>query len=126
MPFDFFDPDLAPEAHRGLRNYEAGLCAEDVATRYYRALGYDVLAKRWRGQGGEIDLIVAKDGLTVFVEVKASKDFASAASHIGPRQLARVCASAEEFMAGALADMRIDAALVDAMGRIEILENITL
>lgn len=47
-----------------------GQWGEDVATAHLSALGMQVLDRRWRTRGGEIDL-VARDGRAlVFVEVK--------------------------------------------------------
>lgn len=111
----------------GRTNYHAGLAAEDIVSNRYRSEGYAPRGHRWRGPGGEIDLIFEKLGTLVFVEVKKSRDFASAAARITERQLARIAASASAFLAtmpeGQMTDMRIDAALVDASGRVEIVEN---
>ena len=47
-----------------------GRAGEDAAADYLVAKGYTIVTRRWRGSGGEID-IVALDGDTlVFVEVK--------------------------------------------------------
>jgi putative endonuclease len=51
-------------------NQRVGKWGEDQAARYLRQRGYDVTARNVRTPHGEIDLIVVKDGLTVFVEVK--------------------------------------------------------
>jgi putative endonuclease len=111
----------------GARSYHAGLSAEDQVAQLYARSGRDVCARRWRGSAGEIDLI-ARDGANViFIEVKQSKTHAQAAEHLTPRQMARIYNTASEFLAGEpngqLTDVRIDLAMVDAMGRIEVLEN---
>ena len=130
MPFDFAPSDLSPNQHCGLANYHAGMAAEEAVADTYSRRGFEPLARRWRGKAGEIDLIFGQGGDLVFVEVKKGRDFTAAAEHLTPRQIARISAAAEEF-AGlspdhALAGLRIDAALVDDLGRIDILENITL
>jgi putative endonuclease len=38
------------------------------------AKGYRPLHRRWRGSGGELDLVMRKSDTTVFVEVKARSD----------------------------------------------------
>ena len=69
-----------------------------------------------------------RDGAQViFVEVKQSRTHAQAALHLGAAQLARLYTAATEFVEGEslgqLTEVRLDAALVDAAGQIEILQN---
>jgi putative endonuclease len=116
---------------RGERAYHFGLSAEDIVARHYADRGYEVLERRWRGAGGEIDLIFrhgeGDDEEIVFVEVKASKTHARAGAALGARQIARLSASAEDYIGrlptGLLTPMRIDVALVNGVGEIEVLEN---
>lgn len=117
----------AARRHAGQRNHVAGICAEDIVARHYDRQGRAVTDRRWRGRSGEIDL-VARDGEdVVFVEVKAARDFATAADRISLRQMARLYGAATEYMdtlpGGGARDLRFDVALVDGQGRIEILEN---
>ena len=79
----------------------------------------------WRGRAGEVDLIARHGDLTIFVEVKTSRTLAQAANLLRPAQLARIARASEEYMNGALADLRIDAAFVDASGAIALYENVT-
>lgn len=114
-------------AEWGRTGYLAGLSAEAIVERDYLRRGHDLVTRRYRGPGGEIDLIFRGPGGVIFVEVKASKTHAQAAQRISARQAARIQASALAFVAGEpagqLTDMRFDVALVDASGAIEILEN---
>lgn len=82
--------------------YHAGLAAEDLVARDYFRRAHILTAKRWRGKSGEIDLIMRQGECVVFVEVKKSKTFATAATHLGRRQMDRICRSASEFVAGAI------------------------
>ncbi len=112
---------------RGETAWHRGAAAEGCVERVYERGGRRIVARRWRGQGGEIDL-VARDGAEViFIEVKASRTHAAAAERLGPRQMARICAAASEYLAGEplgqLTPARFDVALVDGQGRVEILEN---
>ena len=115
---------------RAARNFHAGLAAEDSVLRQYAAAGYALLARRFRGTRGEIDLILKRDDDLVFVEVKKSRSFDSALLRIGTAQIARIFATAEEFLGtqpdGSLTQTRFDVALVDAHGQVQIVENALL
>ena len=112
---------------RGRMGYHAGLAAEERIAQDYERRGFAVARRRWRGQGGEIDLIVRDGAALIFIEVKQSRDFDRAAERLSARQMERLCVSAEEFLAGEprglLTEMRFDVALVDAQGRHMILES---
>jgi putative endonuclease len=120
----------SPDFHRGQMNHQAGLAAEAQVADHFLRAGLPVRERRWRGPGGEIDLICGDAAGLVFVEVKKGRDHAGALARVTPRQLDRIRASAEAYAArmprGSLTDMRIDLALVDATGRIEIIENATM
>ena len=70
-------------SHQGQRNFHAGLAAEAIAARGYLDQGFSEIGTRWRGRGGEIDLIMQRGDEIVFVEVKASKSFEQAAALAG-------------------------------------------
>jgi len=114
-------------SHRAALNHHAGMAAESaVAARYLRA-GFSVVARRWRGMAGEIDLICRRGTGLVFVEVKKSRSFALALERITPRQVARIFAAAAEFAdgepSGQNTEMRFDVAMVNSVGEIGVLEN---
>lgn len=109
------------------RNHLAGLAAEDSALRDYSAKGYRLLERRFRGQGGEIDLVLGRGEDVIFVEVKKSKSFDAARARLGQRQILRIFSAAEEFLGGQpkgqLTETRFDLALVNAQGEVAIMEN---
>lgn len=111
----------------GRISYHAGFAAEDIVAQDYLRRGQEVAARRWRGCGGEIYLIVREGPRVVFVEVKKSKSFAGAAARLTRRQMDRLCSAAGEFVAnepaGQLTEMRFDLALVDDGGAVRIIEN---
>lgn len=111
----------------GASSYHAGLAAEDQVARFYSRSGREVCARRWRGASGEIDLIARQGAEVIFIEVKQSSTHAMAAEHLTPRQMARIYATASEYLAGEprgqMTESRFDVALVNAAGQIEILEN---
>ncbi len=111
----------------GARSYHAGLAAEAMVEQHYARSGRPVCARRWRGSAGEIDLIARNGREVIFIEVKQSKTHARAAEHLSQRQMARIYGAASEFIGGEPDGqrtlVRFDVALVDATGRIEVLEN---
>lgn len=115
----------------GAASFHAGLAAEDQVARHYARSGHTILARRWRGRSGEIDLVFQDEqhGF-LFVEVKHARDHTRAAERLSARQLQRIRRSSEEFLATAVtgdaAEARIDLALVDGRGAISVIENISL
>ncbi|WP_372570802.1 YraN family protein [Ruegeria jejuensis] len=119
--------DRSDRVRRGYLNHRTGEAAEDRIASAYGEQGFAVIHRRWRGAAGEIDLILrGPDGL-IFAEVKQSRDFAHAAASLGPKQMQRIYSAAEEFLAtepsGQNSEARFDVALVDTMGRFQIIEN---
>ena len=111
----------------GLTSHLAGEAAEGQVARHYAGRGLQIMARRWRGKGGEIDLI-AHDGIaTVFIEVKRGRNHALAVQRLSKRQIARLYEAAAEYLGtlpgGLNSPARFDVALVDGMGRIDIVEN---
>lgn len=128
MPFDSVaDSVRRNRSARGLANYHAGHAAEASVARHYEDRGITICARNWRGITGEIDLVGRLGDDVIFVEVKHSSSHDLAASHLSTAQIGRIFATVDEFLAGEpkglLTDVRIDLALVDGMGRIEVLEN---
>ncbi len=113
--------------HRGRTSFHAGMAAEMRIAQDYERRGFIIARRRWRGAGGEIDLIVRDGTGLIFVEVKKSGSLAKAAESLSSRQMQRIYASAEEFLGteplGSLTEVRFDVALVDGMGDHQIIEN---
>ncbi len=101
--------------------YGRGLWAEAAAAWYLRFKGYRVLARRWRTPVGEIDLIVRKGRLVVFVEVKRRALRGAALEALTPRQMRRIERAAFAYLQrnAALADcdVRFDLVVVAPGGR---------
>ena len=54
-------------------NIEQGEIGEQIAITYLIKKGFNLLEKNWRNSKGEIDIIMSKDNIIVFVEVKLRK-----------------------------------------------------
>ena len=53
-----------------MKQYESGLNGEELAEKYLTDRGMVLLTRRYRGEDGEIDLILTDGDCIVFVEVK--------------------------------------------------------
>lgn len=70
--------------HEGMRpqsgRKELGRRGEDLAASLLRGAGYRILSRNWRAGRYEIDLVAARDGEVVFIEVKTRRPGAQRAS----------------------------------------------
>ncbi|MCU1383695.1 MAG: hypothetical protein JWL71_2392 [Acidobacteria bacterium] len=76
-----------------------GKTGEDLACAALEQRGYEIIDRRHRQRGGEID-IIAKDGATwVFVEVKArdSHEFGEAVEAVTPSKRRRIARLAIDY-----------------------------
>lgn len=114
-------------AARGRGAYFAGRAAERSVARHLIRQGLVLLAERWRGMAGEIDLILLDGDVHVFVEVKQARSVAQARHSLRETQVQRIHLAASEYLGqrplGQLSETRFDLALVDGTGQIEIVKN---
>jgi putative endonuclease len=78
-----------------------GKAGEDLACGELQRRGYEIVARRYRRRGGELD-IIARDGRTmVFVEVKAreTRDFGEAAEAVTWTKRRRMAQLALDYLA---------------------------
>jgi len=102
------------------KTYDAGVAAESAAEEYLSAKGYAVLARRYKTKYGEIDLIIRRDDLIAFVEVKARSSIDEALSSITPKMRERIQNSALMYLSenpeAGLCDLRFDVVAVSTSG----------
>jgi len=77
-----------------------GTWGEEKATDYLRSSGYLVHEKNVRTDYGEIDILVIKDGIAVFVEVKTrrTQSFGLPEESITPVKMDKMLKSAQAYM----------------------------
>lgn len=78
--------------------YRLGHYAEFLAMILLLIKGYTIKERRYRSPLGEIDIIAKKGNTTIFCEVKARKDYDTAAHSITEKQRLRISRSAEYYM----------------------------
>ena len=109
-----------------------GKLGEDLACAELARRGYAILARRYRTRFGEIDIVSEREGMVVFVEVKArrSNRFGSAAEALPLWKRRRISAMALDYLAwtGWLNRLcRFDVVAIDGIGtdrmNIEVIEN---
>ena len=96
--------------------FRLGVSAETRAAAFLLVKGYRIVARRWKSPVGEIDLVMRRGRLLVFVEVKARVRLDDAAEAVTERQKLRIVAAAKAWLARHPRDhdrdIRFDAVLV--------------
>lgn len=94
------------------RSYDRGLKAERWAGWIMRVKGFSIVTRRYKAQGGEIDLICRQGDLLVFLEVKYRQSLDDALFSITPRNQQRIVTAATHYLAshqdGAIETYRFD------------------
>ena len=77
-----------------------GKAAEDLAAAALECRGYAITARRYRTRCGEIDIVAERDGVLVFVEVKARMDgeFGTAAEAVTRWKQRRLTRMARDYL----------------------------
>jgi putative endonuclease len=108
--------EAKPASAARVAAFNTGLSAESRAAAVLIAKGYRILARRFRTQHGEIDIVARRRKLVAFVEVKARASLDDAAYAVTPRQQARIIAAAQAWLMAhpehAGYDLRFDAMLI--------------
>ncbi|HEX5670194.1 MAG TPA: YraN family protein [Sulfuricurvum sp.] len=104
-----------------------GNIAEDRACDYLRSLGYRIIERNVYNRFGEIDIIVFRENVLHFVEVKSGVTYESAVNNITASKLQKLNRTIQTYLQQKKlnSDYCIDALIVSDAG-IEWIENITL
>ena len=83
-----------------MSNISVGKIGEDLASKYLRTHGYQIIARNFKARYGEIDIVAIDHKVVVFVEVKTRIDesFGTPEEAVTPRKLREVIQTAEYFM----------------------------
>jgi putative endonuclease len=110
-----------------------GRRGEELAKRHLEASGYSILEANYRGKAGEIDLVAEKDGVLVFVEVRARTGaaFGSPEESITPQKRSHIVDTALEYLQANGAESRewrVDLVAIELeagarLKRLDVLEN---
>ncbi len=85
---------------------------EDLAAAFFLARDFTLVCRNWRCRSGEIDLVVAKDGVTHFVEVKTRRTatYGHPEEAITPTKLTHLSRAIEAYVrTHAVGDHQVDA-----------------
>jgi putative endonuclease len=96
---------------------------EQQAAQFYESKGFEIVEHNWQAGHKEIDLIVRKDDLLVFVEVKysSSQRFGHPAERVDKRKIGHLTDAANRYIVEhdiADCDLRFDVVTFTA-GRLE-------
>jgi len=86
-------------ARKRRAGHDFGLRAETIAALWLRAKLYRILARRYRVQGGEIDIVAKRGDTIAFVEVKARAGIEDAMIAITPQKQRRMSVAAARWLA---------------------------
>ena len=104
-----------------------GNIAELKAVEFLKSKGFKIIEQNFYSRFGEIDIIVTKDDVLHFIEVKSGDDYELAIQNITPRKLSRLIKTGNIYLKKNFidADFVYDAVVVTPQ-RVELIENITL
>ena len=95
------DASVADETHHHASHptHALGAAGEAAAARWLIRRGWRVLAVRWRGGGGEIDIVAERRGVVAACEVKTRTSADPRAPPIAPAQRRRLVRAAQAWLA---------------------------
>ena len=79
---------------------ESGKIGEDVAVKYLRRRGYEIIERNYRGPRYEVDIIAREGGVLTFIEVKtrAPGRSLSGAESVNREKQRRIAQAAQHYL----------------------------
>ncbi|MGI6688014.1 MAG: YraN family protein [Christensenellales bacterium] len=92
-----------------MSQYQTGLKGEALAENYLKQRGYALIARRYRGPAGEVDLIARQGKTLFFIEVKHRPQgrLGTGLRAVTPDKRRRLKATARHYLSGHSAPYRI-------------------
>lgn len=83
-----------------MKTRATGLLGEKLAQNFLKERGYQIVEANYRSPDGEVDIIVSKDGVLVFIEVrtKSSRTFGTPEESITQRKKQKLIAVAQRYL----------------------------
>jgi putative endonuclease len=110
-----------------MHNKTKGNQGEDLAVDYLQWQGYELLERNYRHGRSEVDIIVLKENLLVFVEVKlrSGNAYGEPETFVSEHQQEKIREAAEEYLYAInwSKNIRFDIITVDAQGKLEHFED---
>ncbi|RJO61226.1 MAG: YraN family protein [Dehalococcoidia bacterium] len=83
-----------------MKTRATGQLGEKLAQNFLKKRGYRIVETNYRSRDGEVDIIVSKDGILVFVEVRAksSRTFGTPEESITRRKKQKLILVAQDYV----------------------------
>jgi putative endonuclease len=78
---------------------DTGRSGERAAERFLVRRGWTILARNWRGGGGELDMVACRRGIVAVCEVKTRADAAALDEPLTAAQRTRIARASAAFLA---------------------------
>ncbi len=103
-----------------------GDIAEEMAYKYLLSLGFEVVDRNFYSRFGEIDIIVIKDDILHFIEVKSALDYEAAIQNITPQKIKKLLKTGDVYLKkNSITLLYVYDAVVVTPSSISFVENIT-
>lgn len=91
------------------KHNELGMTGEAVAVDYLLNNGYEIVDRNWRSGHKEIDIIAAKNGMLVIVEVKTRKNsqYGNPEDAVTDRKIRRIVTATDAYLRLKMIDMQV-------------------
>ena len=83
-----------------MKTRATGQLGEKLAQDFLKGRGYQIVETNYRSPAGEIDIVASKDGVLVFVEVRAksSRTFGTPEESVTPKKKRRLVLVAQDYV----------------------------